>query len=406
MNTILFDQPDIKSALLPLTYTKPVGKLRVGILTIEEKWQRFIKDQVSYLTEEYLKQKFQLQVAPDNWLINGAVCPDQELWQAIQQLETGQGIFKDDILLAAKCKEESVERFARDKLLDLTHKTSYPAKVDMIRYSWDIFSKNREQIIADFALITQNRESQPINDPHTIVYGQENLFLEEGVQIKAAIINAEKGPVYIGKNATIQEGAVVRGAFALCEGSTVNVGAKVRGDSTVGPYSKIGGEVSNSVIQGYSNKGHDGFLGNAVLGEWCNIGADSNNSNLKNNYAGIKVWSYQKESFVNTGLQFCGLVMGDHSKCGINTMFNTGTVVGVSANIFGAGFPRTFIPSFAWGGAAGFSTFALHKVYETAELVMQRRNVDLTEADKAILTHVFEVSRKYRKWEAKPPKAL
>ncbi|MBK5279679.1 MAG: glucose-1-phosphate thymidylyltransferase, partial [Bacteroidia bacterium] len=277
--------------------------------------------------------------------------------------------------------------------------TEYPETITIIDQVWKIFQLNGSQIREDFKLITKNRKSAGISDKHTRTYSDENIFIEKGVSIKAALLNAENGPIYIGKNSQIHEGAIIRGPFALCEGSHVNMGAKVRGDTTVGPFSKIGGEVSNTVIFGYSNKAHDGFLGNSVIGEWCNLGADTNTSNLKNNFENIKIWNYAKGGFKDTGLMFCGLVMGDHSKCGINMMFNTGTVVGVCANIFGDGYPRTFIPSFAWGGASGFTTFQLNKALETATKAMERRNVLLDAADKEILKQVFEQSSKYRAWE-------
>jgi UDP-N-acetylglucosamine diphosphorylase/glucosamine-1-phosphate N-acetyltransferase len=273
----------------------------------------------------------------------------------------------------------------------------YNNAITLIDQPWKIFQYNASQIKSDFAFITRGRESAGVLDRHTKTYGTENIFVEEGADIKAAILNAESGPIYIGKNAVVQEGSIIRGSFALCEGATVNMGAKMRGDSTVGPYCKVGGEVSNSVLFGYSNKGHDGFLGNSVLGEWCNLGADTNASNLKNNYDQVKLWSYAKKGFISTGQQFCGLMMGDHSKCGINTMFNTGTVIGVSANIFGDGYPRNFIPSFSWGGAAGFITHQLSKVYETAERVMSRRQVELTETDKEILKYIFDTTEEIKK---------
>jgi UDP-N-acetylglucosamine diphosphorylase/glucosamine-1-phosphate N-acetyltransferase len=266
---------------------------------------------------------------------------------------------------------------------------------------WKIFQHNGNQIRADFEILTAGRKSNPITDIHTRVYGAENIFIEEGVSLRAALLNAENGPIYLGKNSQVQEGALIKGPFALCEGSHVNMGAKVRGDTTVGPFSKIGGEVSNSVIFGYANKSHDGFLGNSVLGEWCNLGADTNTSNLKNNYENVKLWSYAKEGFKDTGLMFCGLMMGDHSKCGINTMFNTGTVVGVSANIFGDGYPRNFIPSFAWGGAAGFTTFQLNKALDTASKAMSRRSMVLDEQETSILKHVYETSSRFRVWDKK-----
>jgi UDP-N-acetylglucosamine diphosphorylase/glucosamine-1-phosphate N-acetyltransferase len=265
-----------------------------------------------------------------------------------------------------------------------------------VQNTWDIFAKNDTALRADFELVTQDRKSQPI--PKSVnVIAPENIFIEEGAKLEFVTLNASTGPIYIGKDAEIMEGSVIRGPFALCEGAGVKLASKVYGATTVGPYSKIGGEVNNSVLFAYSNKGHDGFLGNSVLGEWCNIGADSNNSNLKNNYEEVKLWSYETEGFAKTGLQFCGLMMGDHSKCGINTMFNTGTVVGVSANIFGSGFPRNFVPSFSWGGAAGFTTYTTSKAFATAKLVMSRRNVEFDEKEQAILEHVFEETKKWRK---------
>ena len=262
-----------------------------------------------------------------------------------------------------------------------------------------MFLRNGAEIRRDFVLLTQGRTSQPVNDAHTVVYGAENIFIEEGVKIRAAILNAEDGPIYLGKNSQVHEGAILKGPLALCEGSHINAGAKMRGDNTVGPFSKVGGEVGNSIVLGYSNKGHDGYLGNSVIGEWCNLGADTNTSNLKNNYAAVKIWSHAASRFVDTGQTFCGLMMGDHSKCGINTMFNTGTVVGVGANIFGAGFPRTFIPSFSWGGAAGFETFNLPKANEVAERVMARRALPYNELEQEIMKVVFESTAKDRVWE-------
>jgi UDP-N-acetylglucosamine diphosphorylase/glucosamine-1-phosphate N-acetyltransferase len=277
----------------------------------------------------------------------------------------------------------------------------YAGPLAIIDQVWKIFQYNGGQIKADFRLITSSRLSAGIHDPHTRLYGEQNIFIEEGVLTRAAVLNAENGPIYLGKNSSIQEGALIKGPFALGEGSQVCMGAKMRGDVSIGPYCKVGGEVSTSVIFGYSNKAHDGFLGCSVLGEWCNLGADTNTSNLKNNYENTKLWSYAKKGFVSTDLMFCGLVMSDHSKCGINTMFNTGTVAGVSANIFGAGFPRNFIPSFSWGGTAGFTTFQLNKAFETASRAMERKSVIFDEVDKEILAVVFRQESEYRVWEKK-----
>lgn len=392
MEYILFDDISFHENLKPFTLTRPVGALRVGILTIAEKWEQQVGVKTGFHTVPHLQEKFVHATSDDAFYINGGLCPDENLHTAIQRLEKGKGLKKEDQLLAY-----------RGSVLDpaeaLANSSNYEGEVTLISQCWNIFQYNGAQIKADFAQLTKGRKSAKLEDPFTKVYGEENLFIEEGTEIRAAIIDAAAGPVYIGKNAHVHEGAIIKGPFALGEGAHINMGAKIKGDTTVGPYSKVGGEVSNSVILGYSNKGHDGFLGNSVLGEWCNLGADTNTSNLKNNYASVKLWNYKKGGFVNTGQQFCGLMMGDHSKCGINTMFNTGTVVGVSANIFGSGFPRNFIPSFAWGGASGFSTFQLPKAFEVAEKVMSRRKKTLDDAEKNLLTHIFKHSADERIWE-------
>jgi UDP-N-acetylglucosamine diphosphorylase/glucosamine-1-phosphate N-acetyltransferase len=390
MNVILFDDPVIRQDLLPFTFTRPVAGMRVGILTIAEKWEKWLGLKPSFKTEEYLQRKFPVRSTADNFLINGAVCPDQTLTDTIKALPPGYFLVKDQLLIAARQPEGPMSDI---------NTITYPHAITVIDKSWKIFRENAAQLKLDFTMITAGRTSAGISDEHTVVYGRENIFVEEGVYIRAAILNAENGPIYLGKNSIVQEGAMIRGSFALGEGSHINMGAKIRGDVSVGPYSKVGGEISTSVIFGYSNKAHDGFLGCSVLGEWCNLGADSNTSNLKNNYDHVKLWNHGAENFVTTGLQFCGLMMGDHSKCGINTMFNTGTVVDVSANVFGEGYPRNYIPSFTWGGSAGFTTYLLEKSLETAERVMARRNVALENADKEILAHVYGLTAGTRFWE-------
>ncbi len=395
MNIILFDDPSIRTALLPFTFTRPVAEIRVGILTLTEKWQKYLQGDFSFHTEEYLNKKYRFTPAKDNLWINGAVCPDASLIAAVKSLSLGEGLTKNSRVVAYRTREDELPEVISGSIKE------YPNEIFIIDQVWKIFQYNGDQIRADFKLLTQGRKSAPIKDVHTRVYNAEAIFLEEDVEIKAAVLNAENGPIYLGKNSHVQEGSLIKGPFALCEESYVNMGAKVRGDTTVGPYSKIGGEVSNSVIFGYSNKAHDGFLGNSVIGEWCNIGADTNTSNLKNNYENVKLWSYGKKGFADTGLMFCGLMMGDHSKCGINTMFNTGTVVGVSASIFGDGYPRNFIPSYAWGGAAGFTTFQLNKAFDTAAKAMERRGLTLTETDKEIMATIFKVSSENRVWEKK-----
>lgn len=395
MNLVLFDDPGTRTNLLPFTYTRPISKIRVGILTIQEKWEKRLGTTASFLTESYLQKKYPAKAAFDNLFINAAWCPDDKAIEHIKVLMQGEILVKDNVILAWKSSDMSLPDLAKSAPKVIS------ADITLIDQPWKIFQHNAAQIRLDFNLITAGRRSADVQDKHTIVYGEQNIFVEEGVHIRAAVLNAEDGPIYLGKNSVVQEGALIKGPFALCEGSTVNMGGKMRGDSTIGPHSKVGGEVSNSVIFGYSNKGHDGFIGNTVIGEWCNLGADTNTSNLKNNYENVKLWSYGKGGFADTGLQFCGLMMGDHSKCGINTMFNTGTVVGVSANIFGDGFPRNFVPSFAWGGANGFTTFQIKKAFETAEKVMERRKVKLDEVEREILTKVFELSAANRIWEKK-----
>ncbi len=395
MNFILFDDPVIRIDLLPFTFTRPVATIRVGILTIAEKWEKMLGQKVSYSTQDYLSKKFNTTITSDNLWINGALCPDDQLIQTIRELKSGQGLSYQSRILAYRTPEDEIPEVITGTI------TEYKGEIALIDKVWKIFQTNGAQIRKDFQLITRGRTSAPIADKHTRTYNEENIFLEEGVSIRGALLNAENGPIYIGKNAIVQEGALIRGPFAMGEGAHINMGAKIRGDVTVGPFSKVGGEVSASVIFANSNKSHDGFLGCSVIGEWCNIGADTNTSNLKNNYDTVKVWNYGKQEFVDSGLQFCGLMLGDHSKCAINTMFNTGTVAGVSSNIFGEGFPRTIIPSFSWGGASGYATYQIAKAFETASKVMQRRGVTFDEVEQEILKKVFELTSKERIWEKK-----
>jgi UDP-N-acetylglucosamine diphosphorylase/glucosamine-1-phosphate N-acetyltransferase len=389
MNYILFDDKN-RINLLPFTFTRPVADIRIGILTIREKWELLLKEKTSTKTENYLSRKFPLKQDVKNIWINGAVCPNEQLIMEIKDLKLNQVLLLSDVIIACNADNFNINN------LSSFEKIESHSQFLRIENVWDIFSKNEAAIKADFDLITKSRTSQPISTSNQVIK-PENIFIEEGAKVECSILNASSGPIYIGKDAEIMEGSIVRGPFALGEHSTLKLGAKIYGPTTIGPHSKVGGEVNNSIIFGFSNKAHDGFLGNSVIGEWCNIGADSNNSNLKNNYAQVKLWNYNKERFVNTGLTFCGLMMGDHSKCGINTMFNTGTVVGVNANIFGAGFPRNFVPSFSWGGAAGFTTYKLTDAFDAASRVFERRGMVFNETEQAILTHVFETTEKYRK---------
>ncbi len=391
MNYILFDG-DVRNSLLPFTYTRPVADIRLGILTIREKWEKYLGLTTTTITEEYLEEKYPMVEMEENIMINASFCPNKSLIEKVKNLSKNQAIFKGEDVIAffTTNTQEEID------FNDYKH-IEFDEEVIQVKNTWDIFSLNALAIQEDFYLITEGRKSQPI--PEGIQYiNKENIFIEEGAKLTFATLNASSGPIYIGKNAEIMEGCVVRGALAMCNNSVLKLSAKIYGATTIGPYCKVGGEVNNSVLFGFSSKGHDGYLGNSVLGEWCNLGADTNNSNLKNNYAEVKLWDYQTERFAKTGLQFCGLIMGDHSKCGINTMFNTGTVVGVSANIFGSGFPRNFVPSFSWGGPSGFTTYQLRKVFEVAEVVLKRRDIIFDEKEKKILEHVFEETQQYRNY--------
>ena len=389
MNYILFDG-DVRNSLLPFTYTRPVADIRVGILTIREKWEKYLGLTTTTITEEYLEEKYPMVEMAENVLINASFCPTKSLVEKVKNLSKNEAIFKgEDVIAFFTSDSQEVVNF------DDYRQIEFDEALLQIKNTWDIFSLNDKAIQEDFDLITEGRKSQPIPEG-TRYLRKENIFIEEGAEIIFATLNASKGPIYIGKDTEIMEGSVVRGPFAMCKHSVLKLNTKIYGATTLGPYCKVGGEVNNSVLMGYSNKGHDGFLGNSVLGEWCNLGADTNNSNLKNNYAEVKLWDYETGRFAKTGLQFCGLMMGDHSKCAINTMFNTGTVIGVSANIFGSGFPRNFVSSFSWGGAAGFTTYQIKKVFDVAKVVMKRRGIELTETDMKILHYVFDETSKNR----------
>ncbi len=397
-NIILFDT-EARGNLLPLTFTRPVCELRIGILTIREKWEKWLQGKASYITEDYLTDKFDITIAEKNFIINGSVLPSKELCTLISQMEDNESFLQNGELIVAKIDSNQFDRLMNDE--DIGELTGYEVGDTpflKINHLWDIFLHNDAAIRSDFELLTTGRQSNPLSDSNR-VFGRENIFLAEGAKIEGASLNATLGPIYIGKEAEIMEGAAVRGPFSLGKKARLKMGAKVYGPTTIGPFSVVGGEVKNSLILGHSNKAHDGYLGNSVIGEWCNLGADTNNSNLKNNYSEVRLWNYISETFEPTGQQFCGLIMGDHSKCAINTMFNTGTVVGVSANIFGGGFPPNFVPSFSWGGVENSSVYQFDKAFETAERVMNRRNKELNVYERLILLKVFEETAKFRKEE-------
>jgi len=393
-NIVLFDD-EVWSELLPLTFTRPLGLLRVGILTIAEKWQKALAiDSLCFWTQPYLSPKFPMNLGEQNYFINGRILPNTALVEEILALKEGECLVKDEMVVAFV--QADLHGSSNIKgVVSSTHKETKSSFVQL-NHVWDLFQLNGAAIQADFEVLTKGRQSQSLHKSNVVIGDESLVFLEEGSTIFAATLNTNHGPIYIGKNAEVMEGANLRGSFALCTHGVVKMAAKIYKGTTIGPYAKVGGELSNVMIQGYSNKGHDGYLGNAVIGEWCNLGADTNCSNLKNNYGEIKVWNYTAEAFVQSGLQFCGLIMGDHAKSGINTMFNTGTVIGVAANIFGAGFPNKHIPSFSWGTS---QTYDMQKMFETAERVMARRKQILTEIDKEILQYLFHNTKVYRSWE-------
>ena len=386
MNIILFDNK--REDFYPLSLTRPIAEFRLGVLTIKEKWGNYF-DSVSIFSNDYLAEKFNPIIKEDNIWINSQLLPSKDIVTEIKSLRVGEVLKKESIILAFRNNE-----FSSDELNNVESNSDF----SFLSSITDIFSLNEEEIIADIALMNLQNNMKSLNEitDSNIKSGKFPVYVEEGATIENCYINTSEGPVYIGKNAHIMQGSMLRGPFAICENSVVKMGAKIYGGTTIGPFCKVGGEINNSVFFGYSSKAHDGFLGNSIIGQWCNLGADTNNSNLKNNYDHVKIWNYGSESFLQTGLQFCGLIMGDHSKCGINTMFNTGTVVGVGANIFGSGFPRNFIPSFSWGGSSGFIIHKLEKFFSTAEKVMKRRSITFTDIDKQVLLEVYNMTKRYR----------
>lgn len=395
MNYILFQSLSAQKGLQPFSLTRPLSEIRLGILTITQKWEFALKKPVSFLTKSYLQKKYPLIKGDDNLLINGAVLPDKNLLKAINALLPGQILFSNPVILAARINKKQLNALKDIEELTKLKRINTDLPFFKLRHPWEIFKFNGEEIRKDFQLITKGRKSIKISKTNQVL-GKNEIFVEAGAKIECSVLNATNGPIYIGKNAEIMEGSLIRGPFALGEGAVIKMGAKIYGDTTVGPFCKVGGEVNNSVLFANSNKSHDGFIGNTVIGEWCNLGADTNTSNLKNNYANVEVLDFQSYNMVDTGLQFCGLIMGDHSKCGINTMFNTGTVVGVNANIFGSGFPIKFIASFAWGGAGGFTTYKIEQAIQVAKRVFERRGKVFDKVEEDILKHLFKTLTKTR----------
>ena len=394
-NIILFDD-ESREQMLPLSYTRPVAEIRTGIYTIRERWEKLLKGKASYITSEYLSQRFPIHIEDDNIVINGAIMPNDRLVRLIEFLELNEALMDGGNLLAARLNHHQFENLLRDEAIEeISGLEMADTPFIHLAYPWDLFLYLRATIEYDYNLITRGRVSQTIPSNNQVIAG-DNIFLEEGAQVSCAILNAQSGPIYIGRNAQVMEGAILRGPVTIGEGSTIKMGAKIYGPTAIGPDCKIGGELKDVVILGHSNKAHDGYLGNSIIGEWCNLGAGTTTSNLKNNYSTVRMWDYSTRTMRDSGLQFLGLVMGDHSKAGIQTMFNTGTIVGVSSNIFGEGFPPKFVPSFTWGGASGLITHRLDEALSTASKVMARRDIEFTSIDENILRKVFELSVMYR----------
>lgn len=391
MNFIVFDD-DQRDHLLPLTHTRPVADMLIGIQTLRERWARYFKASPSTYTQPHLRMKYPLIQGEDNLWVNGGLVASPEIWKEMQRLQPGEKLLQGSQLLAARSSQPLAQREALESFEE--RQTKVPVLI--IKHLWDLFEMNDEVLRQDYADLTRNRSSQPLPEGVTCI--GNDCFLEEGARVGAGtILNTESGPIYLGRDTEVMEGCLIRGPFALSQGAVLKMGAKIYGATSIGQGSKVGGELNNVLFFPNSNRSHDGFLGNSVIGEWCNLGADTNCSNLKNNYDIIKIWNEAQGEMVSTGTRFMGLVMGDHSKCGINTMFNTGTVVGVSCNLFGGGFPDKFIPSFSWGGAEKLVTYQFDKAIQTAERMMARRNQSLNGEEIEMYRNIFESTEMQRK---------
>lgn len=389
MKYILIDGP-LHETLKPFTWTRAVSDLRVGILCIREKWAYHTGAAPEVLTTQVLQGLYPQPTLGDGVYVQAGVLPHVALVEALSALSVGEVLSDDRGVIGYRAlRPQSPEELSAHKHIHFT------PSIGRIERPWDLFLQNDAALRADYQLLTHGRASAPL-PPGNQYIGNE-IFIEPGAQINASVLNASTGPIYIGADSEVMEGSLIRGPFSLGAHSTLKMGAKIYGATTIGPHCKVGGEVSNSILWGYSNKAHDGFLGNSVLGAWCNLGADTNTSNLKNNYAPVKLWDYVTERFAQTGLQFCGLMMGDHAKSAINTMFNTGTLVGVGAVIFGGGFVKNFVPSFSWGGVTSSTTFSWDKFVETTTVVYARRGIQPSDQEWAVLKSVFEATQVYRK---------
>lgn len=396
-NIILFDLPAVRENLLPLSYTRPIADFLVGITTLRKKWESFLAGEFSYSTVGYLSEKYPMKAAEENLFIASNIIATEQLARRLDSLEPGEVLMADTmagqrVLVGFKGGANRLDEVIHSMPAGIV----YEEKVDAINYVYDIFLLNGRQIEADFDVLTAGREGQSIPRSNTVIGDPERIYIESGAIVEGVVLNASHGPIYVGRHVEIMEGSCLRGPIALGEHSTVNMGTRIYPGTSLGPWCKVGGELNNVVIFGFTNKAHDGFLGNAVIGEWCNLGAGCVASNLKNDYTEIKLWNYPSHRFLRTGLQFCGLIMADHSKAGINTMFNTATAVGVGVNIHGSGFPRNFIASFSEGGPSGFTDLPMEKFFDIAKRMMARRGRSLSEADNRIFHAIRELAENYK----------
>lgn len=399
-NIILFDN-ETRDHLLPFTFNRPVCEIRLGAMTNRERWEKWVDGKASYITQDYLSERYDITISEMNYLINGSVLPTPEIVSLINQMENGGAMLLNGELVAAVLDRDQFNRLMYDDIDDLSSFELKETQVPKINRLWDIYLLNEQAIVSDFSLLTKGRASQMLSQTNLVIGQPEQIFLEPGAKVEGATLNTTNGPIYIGKNAEVMEGALIRGPFAMGENAVVKLGAKIYGPTAIGPHSVVGGEVKNVVMFAHSHKGHEGYLGNSVIGEWCNLGADTNCSNLKNNWAEVKLWNYTSGEFEPTGQLKAGLFMGDYSMCGINTMFATGTITGLCCNIFGSGFMPKFMPSFSWGGTDNFSTYIPEKAFEAVERMMNIHGHQLSAEDRLLLMGVFEETAQYRPWEQK-----
>lgn len=383
MASYILCDTESRHLLFPFILTRPVADCRAGILTIREKWEFALHQTTSTLTENYLSEKFPLEETGNNYFINGALIPNQYFLHSLHQLRKEESLFSGNTWLASRC--DKVDSFRKQSGFK---KYEYKNPFLLIQYPWDFIRLNEQLLCEDFLLITKNRTSSPINLSNKTL-NPENIFVEEGAELNDVTVNAVKGPVYIGKDAVIMEGSLIRGPVAMCEKSVLKMGTKIYGSTTIGPNSVVGGEIKNSIVFGFSNKAHDGYLGDAVIGEWCNLGAGTSCSNMKNNAGSVNIWNEKEKKFLEAGKK-CGVMMGDYSRTSINSVINTGTITGISCNIFNTGFPAKYIPSFSWVSNNKTETYVLEKALRDADAWMQMKGKRLDDKTEKILRKLFE----------------